>query len=280
MREAVTTLPGSLGVNPPEWTTAHHNVPPEWLDQEGHPCMIGGRHGTMQVKDGRLICVVSPSVEARKFVVDPGRISLSRAQASKDTAADFAAVASKLDAKPHGHVIKYKDRTFTMTHMGKDKFWIPDKTWRGKHAFTSSQLHVELGPKAIEPHIKESVMKPLAFDVEAALRTEAKNPLADLSIHSQLAHAVTRYDRRQQSSKYHNPHALGLYLGAAERAQNDIKGGKSVVDAINTHFNGSLANHIHKTLKTGGRYKEDSNMNDDVITEATTLRFSPPVEFR
>jgi hypothetical protein len=59
-KEGVTTLPGSLGVNPPEWVTASSNVPPDWLNQEGRPCMIGGKSGTMQIKDGRLICVVTP----------------------------------------------------------------------------------------------------------------------------------------------------------------------------------------------------------------------------
>jgi hypothetical protein len=60
MKEAVTTLPGSLNVNPPQWTTAHKNVPPEWLSQEGHPCSIGGRYGTMQLQGDRLVCVVNP----------------------------------------------------------------------------------------------------------------------------------------------------------------------------------------------------------------------------
>ena len=182
MKEAVTTLPGSLGVNVPEWTTAHKNVPPEWLSQEGHPCMIGGRHGTMELQGDRLVCVVSP------------------------------------------------------------------------------------GPVTVTP--KESTV----FEAD----------LSGLPIHQQLAHAVTRYDRRQEDAakknpkRYHNPHALGLYLGAAERAHEDIKKGMSVVDAVNTHFNGSLANHVHKALKTGGRYKEGVDTVDDVLTEGNSLRFSCP----
>ena len=72
MKESVTTLPGSLGVNPYQWTTAHHNVPPEWLDQEGHPCMRNGKHGVMQIVDGKLICVINPkeSLHAVRSLVD------------------------------------------------------------------------------------------------------------------------------------------------------------------------------------------------------------------
>jgi hypothetical protein len=61
MKDSVTTLPGSLGVNPYQWTLAHKDVPPEWLPHEGRPCVIGGRYGTMEIVDGRLICVVSPA---------------------------------------------------------------------------------------------------------------------------------------------------------------------------------------------------------------------------
>jgi hypothetical protein len=57
--EGVTTLPGSLGVNPYEWTTAHKDIPPDWLHQEGHPCSVSGRIGTMQLVDGKLVCVVN-----------------------------------------------------------------------------------------------------------------------------------------------------------------------------------------------------------------------------
>jgi hypothetical protein len=56
----VTTLPGSLNVNSPEWTTAHKDVPPEWLSQVDHPCAVSGRQGTMQIVNGKLVCVVTP----------------------------------------------------------------------------------------------------------------------------------------------------------------------------------------------------------------------------
>lgn len=85
MKEGVTTLPGSLGVNPPQWTTAHKDVPPEWLSQEGHPCMIGGKAGVMQLVNDRLVCVVSPRLEAGKAPTDDEVDELAR----KWKAADF-----------------------------------------------------------------------------------------------------------------------------------------------------------------------------------------------
>lgn len=72
-----------------------------------------------------------------------------------------------------------------------------------------------------------------------------------------LVHAVTRYDRKQEERSqknpkhYYNHYALGHYLGAVDRAHEDIKKGHSVATAINNHFNGALARHLHKHFKTG-----------------------------
>jgi hypothetical protein len=94
-----------------------------------------------------------------------------------------------------------------------------------------------------------------------------------------LTHAVTRYDRRREGKRGYNPHALPLYLRAADDTHEDIKKGHSVADAVNNNFNGPLANHIHKMLNTGGKARESVNGEDDmddVITESVTLRFSCP----
>jgi hypothetical protein len=73
----------------------------------------------------------------------------------------------------------------------------------------------------------------------------------------EMGHAVTRYDRKQEEKSiknpkhYHNHYALGHYLGAADRAHEDLKKGHSLADAINNNFNGALARHLHKHFKTG-----------------------------
>jgi hypothetical protein len=77
-----------------------------------------------------------------------------------------------------------------------------------------------------------------------------------------MVHSVTRYDRKQQEKAstdpkhYHNPHALGQYLGAVDRAHEDMTKGFSPADSINHHFNGTLANHLHKHCGTGGVDKD------------------------
>lgn len=94
--------------------------------------------------------------------------------------------------------------------------------------------------------------------VGAAHQSMVQKVLASGDVHGAMAHAVTGYDRQQADraaakGSYYNHNALGLYLGAVERAAAEIKSGKSHADAINNHFNGSLANRLHKALKTGGR---------------------------
>lgn len=100
----------------------------------------------------------------------------------------------------------------------------------------------------------------LAFN-PAAHQSMVQKVLATGDVHAAMAHTVTGYDRQQQGradikGDYHNPNALGLYLGAVERAAADIKSGASHADAINNNFNGPLANRLHKSLKTGGKDKD------------------------
>jgi hypothetical protein len=91
----------------------------------------------------------------------------------------------------------------------------------------------------------------------AAHQSMVRKTLATGDVHGALAHAVTGYDRKEQAraevkGSYYNPNALGIYLGGVQRAAESIKAGKSHAEAINNEFNGSLANHLHKSLKTGG----------------------------
>lgn len=97
-----------------------------------------------------------------------------------------------------------------------------------------------------------------ARDAAAAHQSMVQKVLANGDTHGAMAHVVTAYDREQMGrssgkGRYYNPNALGLYLGAVERAAGEIKGGASHGDAINNNFNGPLANRLHKALKTGGR---------------------------
>lgn len=97
----------------------------------------------------------------------------------------------------------------------------------------------------------------LAFN-PAAHQSMVQKVLASGDVHGAMAHVVTGYDRQQQGradikGTYHNPNALGLYLGAVERAATAIKSGVPHADAINQHFNGALANKLHKALGTGGK---------------------------
>lgn len=92
----------------------------------------------------------------------------------------------------------------------------------------------------------------------AAHQSMVRKMLAAGDARGALAHAVTRYDREQsdradRKGGYYNPHALGLYLGAVDRAHDSLKKGASHTDAINEHFNGPLANRLHKAFKTGGK---------------------------
>lgn len=78
--------------------------------------------------------------------------------------------------------------------------------------------------------------------------------------HRALAHSLTRYDREQehkasQGRGSHNPYALGLYLGRAQDVADAVKGGTKLGDAINQHFNGPLANRLHRDLGTGMKSK-------------------------
>jgi len=91
----------------------------------------------------------------------------------------------------------------------------------------------------------------------AAHQSMVRKTLAAGDTHAALAHAVTGFDRQQSAraeakGTYYNPNALGLYLGRVGDVVKDIKGGASHADAINNNFNGALANHLHRTLQTGG----------------------------
>lgn len=68
-----------------------------------------------------------------------------------------------------------------------------------------------------------------------------------LTVADTLAHAVTEYDRKEETKhqknpkrRYHNPYALGQYLQAVTRAVDDIEQGVPLRKAIVGHFTGRL----------------------------------------
>jgi hypothetical protein len=61
-----------------------------------------------------------------------------------------------------------------------------------------------------------------------------------------LAHAVTRYDRKQEKRKNYNPYALGIYLGRVDDIVAHVKGGAPVEIAIRREFNDRLADFVVK----------------------------------
>jgi hypothetical protein len=166
MKEAVTTLPGSLGVNPYQWTPAHRDVPPEWLDQVDHPCMIGGRHGTMQIVNGKLVCVVTPK-ESTKMIVSE------------------VMSAASLKLRDDIHAIVDKVHPTTSFDFVSRRIHDVTKNWSSAHRNTvlnvAMRRHSANREKYNKEHpSKESQMKPLAFAqsaVNSLIEAAGKNLL-------------------------------------------------------------------------------------------------------
>lgn len=60
----------------------------------------------------------------------------------------------------------------------------------------------------------------------------------------ELAHAVTRYDRRQAGRRDYNPYALGQYLLRVDAVLEDVANGAEVRAAIVAAFTGRLRDHV------------------------------------
>lgn len=71
-----------------------------------------------------------------------------------------------------------------------------------------------------------------------------------------LNHAVTRYDRQEmeKNSKnpkyYYNHYALAIYLGRVTDVMEDVKKGKSLMQALERNFSDKLLKFIIKYLET------------------------------
>ena len=72
--------------------------------------------------------------------------------------------------------------------------------------------------------------------------------IAALSMGQQLAHHVTQYDIKQAARCHYNPHALALYLGAADRAAVLVADGVPLADALGRCFNDRLLAYLQRRM--------------------------------
>ena len=65
-----------------------------------------------------------------------------------------------------------------------------------------------------------------------------------MNLRSELSHAVTRFDRKQEMKRFHNRYALAQYLMACDRAMESMATGERLIDALYSQFNGALLLHL------------------------------------
>jgi hypothetical protein len=81
------------------------------------------------------------------------------------------------------------------------------------------------------------------------LRTMPRRSLiAALSLQQQLAHHVTQWDVRQARRRFYNPHALALYIKAADRAADMVADGLPLADALAYCFNDRLLAFLQRRM--------------------------------
>ncbi len=72
--------------------------------------------------------------------------------------------------------------------------------------------------------------------------------IAALSIEGQLAHWVTQWDIKESARRFYNPHALALYLRAADRAAEMVANGAPLSDALAHCFNDRLLAFLQRRM--------------------------------
>ena len=58
--------------------------------------------------------------------------------------------------------------------------------------------------------------------------------------HARIVNALTTYDRKASTRKFHNPYALGQYFQALENAEDQVKEGATLREALVANFCGRL----------------------------------------
>jgi len=69
-----------------------------------------------------------------------------------------------------------------------------------------------------------------------------------MNIRQQLAHVVTRYDRKRYGKRGYNPYALGLYLKRSDEVAEQVAKGADLEAAIRSGFNDRLRDHVLKSF--------------------------------
>jgi hypothetical protein len=72
-----------------------------------------------------------------------------------------------------------------------------------------------------------------------------------MSIHDQLIHAVTDFDRRSSRGRSYNPYALGHYMLAVDRAAERVEAGATWAEAIGREFNDRIRDRLLTVVEGG-----------------------------
>jgi hypothetical protein len=66
--------------------------------------------------------------------------------------------------------------------------------------------------------------------------------------HFRIVNALTSYDRKASTRKFHNPYALGQYFQALECAEAQVDGGATLRDALVKNFCGRLLDVVLRSV--------------------------------
>jgi len=67
-------------------------------------------------------------------------------------------------------------------------------------------------------------------------------------LHHKLIHCITEYDRKEQSKRSYNPHALPLYMQGVDRVEEALANGADLRSAITNVFTGRLLDRVLKSV--------------------------------
>ena len=94
-------------------------------------------------------------------------------------------------------------------------------------------------------------------DEQAAAMTVQDATENPMPLRSQLVHAVTEYDRKQEGKRGYNRYAIGHYLRAVDGVMEEVGKGYSVRSAISNNFTGRLADYLLRTVGEAPQTREE-----------------------
>ena len=83
-------------------------------------------------------------------------------------------------------------------------------------------------------------------------------PNEDDNLHTRLVHALTRYDRQQETRKGYNPYALGIYMQTIKRIEYNTTQGIDLRVALCKHLSGRLLDCALKACGLPKATREES----------------------